>query len=272
MSGLTQLNAWKNLKTLYEKTGLNLNLRQLFSDDSHRFEKYSLEISTPDGPLLFDYSKNLINDEILRELFALCRECRIEDQRKKMFSGEAINFTEGRAVLHTALRAPKDAPEVLVDGKNVLPDVHRVLDQMKEFSQSVRSGQWKGYTGKSITDVVNIGIGGSDLGPLMVTEALKVKRKTFFFLSPSSIVFSFSRTPNRVHVFISSRISMEHTSVRLWPKSHRKQLCSSLHRKLSPLKKRSPMLNRRRNGFSMRRKIRKVLHNISSLSRPTRRK
>lgn len=174
MSGLTQKNAWKKLKNLYDTVGLNLNLRQLFSDDKNRFQRYSLEINTQDGQILFDYSKNLINDEILNELFALCRECNIEEQRTKMFTGEIINFTEKRAVLHTALRAPKDGKEVKVDGKNVLPDVHRVLDQMKTFSESIRNGQWKGYTGKSITDVVNIGIGGSDLGPLMVTEALKV--------------------------------------------------------------------------------------------------
>lgn len=177
MSGLTQTNAWKNLKKLYDSVGLNLNLRQLFADDTKRFPTYSLELNTPDGLILFDYSKNLVNDEILKELFALCRECRVEDQRAKMFSGELINFTEKRAVLHTALRVPKDGKEVQVDGRNVVPDVHRVLDQMKTFSDSIRSGQWKGYTGKAITDVVNIGIGGSDLGPLMVTEALKVRSK-----------------------------------------------------------------------------------------------
>ncbi len=172
--GLTQTNAWKNLKKLYDTVGVNLNLRQLFADDSKRFEQYSLEIPTKDGLILFDYSKNLINEEILKELFALCRECHVEEQRTKMFSGELINFTEKRAVLHTALRTPIDGKEVKVDGKNVLPDIHRVLEQMKNFSESIRNGQWKGYTGKSITDVVNIGIGGSDLGPLMVTEALKV--------------------------------------------------------------------------------------------------
>ena len=174
MSGLTQTTAWKNLKELYATVGVNLNLRQLFADDPQRFQQYSLQISTPDGPLLFDYSKNLINQDILKELFALFRECKVEEQRTKMFNGELINFTEKRAVLHTALRAPKDAKPVNVDGKNVLPDVHRVLEQMKTFSESIRSGQWRGYTGKAITDVVNIGIGGSDLGPLMVTEALKV--------------------------------------------------------------------------------------------------
>ena len=176
MSSVTQTAAWKTLKTLYETVGINLNLRQLFSDDGQRFERYSMHVQMPDGPLLFDYSKNLINDEILKNLFALCRECHIEEQREKMFSGVLINFTERRAVLHTALRTPRDATPVLVDGKNVLPDVHDVLQQMKTFSESIRSGTWKGYTGKAITDVVNIGIGGSDLGPLMVTEALKVSR------------------------------------------------------------------------------------------------
>lgn len=174
MSHLTAKTAWKNLKKLHETVGTKLNLRQLFADDQQRSGRYSLEIETLDGPILFDYSKNLITDEILKELFALCRECQIEEQRAKMFSGELINFTEKRAVLHTALRAPKDGKEVQVEGKNVLPDVHRVLEQMKTFSEAIRSGQWKGYTGKAITDVVNIGIGGSDLGPLMVTEALKV--------------------------------------------------------------------------------------------------
>ena len=208
MSGLTQTNAWKNLKKLYDAVGVNLNLRQLFSDDANRFQRYSLEFPTKDGLILFDYSKNLVNDEILKELFALCRECNIEEQRTKMFSGELINFTEKRAVLHTALRAPKDGKEVKVDGKNVLPDVHRVLEQMKTFSDSIRSGQWKGYTGKSITDVVNIGIGGSDLGPLMVTEALKV-----CFAYPPPLTYSslsFSHTPKMVHVLTLFRISMVH--------------------------------------------------------------
>ncbi|CAF3695902.1 unnamed protein product [Rotaria socialis] len=138
MSGLVQTNAWKNLKRLYDTVGINLNLRQLFADDEKRFQNYLLQIETADGPFLFDYSKNLINDEVLRELFALCRECNVEEKRSKMFAGELINFTEKRAVLHTALRAPKDGKPVLVDGKNVLPDVHRVLGQMKTFSESIR--------------------------------------------------------------------------------------------------------------------------------------
>lgn len=174
MSNLLNKTAWKNLKEFHRIQGNELNLRQLFAQDPKRFERYSLKIETPDGLMLFDYSKNLITDDILKELFALCRECQIEEQRTKMFTGELINFTEKRAVLHTALRAPKDGQAIQVEGKNVLPDVHRVLEQMKNFSEAIRSGQWKGYTGKAITDVVNIGIGGSDLGPLMVTEALKV--------------------------------------------------------------------------------------------------
>lgn len=147
----------------------------MFADDPKRFEKFSMEIPTVDGPLLFDFSKNLINEQILGELFQLCRECQIEEKRENMFNGDLINFTEGRAVLHTALRTPIDGKPVIVDGKNVLPDIHQVLQQMKTFSESIRNGTWTGYTGKSITDVVNIGIGGSDLGPLMVTEALKVR-------------------------------------------------------------------------------------------------
>ncbi|CAF3909120.1 unnamed protein product [Rotaria sp. Silwood2] len=183
MSGLVQTNAWKNLKKLYDTVGINLNLRQLFSDDEKRFQRYTLDINTSVGPFLFDYSKNLINDDILLELFALCRECNIEEKRTKMFTGDIINFTEKRAVLHTVLRTPKDGKEVLVDGKNVIPDVHRVLEQMKTFSEAIRHGQWKGYTGKSITDVVNIGIGGSDLGPLMVSEALKILYESFHSLA-----------------------------------------------------------------------------------------
>lgn len=179
MPALTEKSSWKSLKLLYDAMGAGLHLRQLFFDDPKRFQHYSLEIETPDGPFLFDYSKNLITDEILHALFELCRECQVEEQRTKMFEGDLINFTEKRAVLHTALRTPKDGKEILVDGKNILLDVHRVLEQMKYFSDAIRTGQWKGYTGKAITDLVNIGIGGSDLGPLMVTEALKVSLDRF---------------------------------------------------------------------------------------------
>jgi glucose-6-phosphate isomerase len=132
-----------------------------------------LKLDTPhDGDILLDYSKNRITAEVLKLLLALARARKLEEARDAMFAGQKINFTEDRAVLHTALRNRSNQP-ILVDGKDVTPDVNAVLEHMKQFTNSVLSGQWKGYTGKPITDVVNIGIGGSDLGPLMVTEALK---------------------------------------------------------------------------------------------------
>ncbi|KAJ0047300.1 hypothetical protein NL108_004556, partial [Boleophthalmus pectinirostris] len=131
-----------------------------------------LTLNTEDGDILLDYSKNLITDEVMKMLTDLGQSRGIEAAREKMFTGERINFTEGRAVLHVALRNRSNKP-IMVDGKDVMPEVNKVLEKMKGFCHRVRSGQWKGYTGKTITDVVNIGIGGSDLGPLMVTEALK---------------------------------------------------------------------------------------------------
>lgn len=134
---------------------------------------FSLKLTTPnDGDILLDYSKNRVPNDLLPLLFDLIRARRVTDVRKACFSGEHINVTEDRAVLHTALRNRSNNP-ILVDGKDVLPEVRAVLQHMKEFTGQVLSGEWKGYTGKKITDVVNIGIGGSDLGPLMVTEALK---------------------------------------------------------------------------------------------------
>lgn len=130
-------------------------------------------MNTPnDGDILLDYSKNRITSESLALLFDLVKARKVTEARAAEFSGEHINITEDRAVLHTALRNRSNAP-VIVDGKDVMPDVKAVLQHMKEFTNEVLSGAWKGYTGKKITDVVNIGIGGSDLGPLMVTEALK---------------------------------------------------------------------------------------------------
>ncbi|TRY85888.1 hypothetical protein DNTS_011913, partial [Danionella cerebrum] len=160
------------LEQWYKSSAGNLNMRQMFEADQSRFNKFSLQLSTDDGDLLLDYSKNLINEDVMRMLFDMARSVGVEEAREKMFAGDKINFTEGRAVLHTALRNRSNAP-VMVDGKDVMPEVNRVLEQMKAFCQRVRSGEWKGFSGKSITDVVNIGIGGSDLGPLMVTEALK---------------------------------------------------------------------------------------------------
>lgn len=148
------------------------HMRALFENDSGRFEKFNLKLPGDDGPILLDYSKNRINEKTLELLFKLARARGVEEMRNKMFLGEKINFTEDRAVLHIALRNRSNRP-ILVDNKDVMPDVNRVLAHMRTFSESVRSGVWKGYTGKQITDVVNIGIGGSDLGPYMVTEALK---------------------------------------------------------------------------------------------------
>uniref|UniRef100_A0A673A3B7 Glucose-6-phosphate isomerase n=1 Tax=Sphaeramia orbicularis TaxID=375764 RepID=A0A673A3B7_9TELE len=132
----------------------------------------STTLQTDDGDILLDYSKNLINEDVMSMLVAMAKSRGVEEAREKMFSGEKINFTEGRAVLHIALRNRSNTP-IHVDGKDVMPEVNRVLEKMKAFCHKVRSGEWKGFSGKSITDVVNIGIGGSDLGPLMVTEALK---------------------------------------------------------------------------------------------------
>lgn len=160
------------LEQWYKSNAGNLNMRQMFEADKERFNKFSLKLATDDGDFLLDYSKNLINKEVLGMLFDMARSVGVETAREKMFTGEKINFTEGRAVLHTALRNCSNTP-ILVDGKDVMPEVNRVLEQMKKFCHKVRSGEWKGFSGKSITDVVNIGIGGSDLGPLMVTEALK---------------------------------------------------------------------------------------------------
>ncbi|NQX42107.1 glucose-6-phosphate isomerase [Pedobacter steynii] len=144
------------------------SLKDLFAEDETRFEKFSLLFED----ILVDYSKNRINDTTMALLIQLARECKLDEAIKAMFNGDKINQTEGRQVLHTALRNQGNNP-VLVEGKNVMDEVNRVLAKMEKFSTEIISGSWKGYTGKAITDVVNIGIGGSDLGPVMVTEALK---------------------------------------------------------------------------------------------------
>ncbi|XP_037581583.1 glucose-6-phosphate isomerase-like [Dermacentor silvarum] len=164
---------FKKLREYYDTDGKRISMPELFKKDSQRFKKFSIKLNTPDsGVLLFDYSKNIINEEVLVKLFDLVKSRKVALARDAMFRGEKINFTEGRAVLHIALRNRSNTP-ILVDGKDVMPSVNAVLKHMREFSDSVRKGEWKGYSGKSITDVVNIGIGGSDLGPLMVTEALQ---------------------------------------------------------------------------------------------------
>lgn len=167
MATLTHYPVWQKL-CQHQQTIASTHMRDLFAADKNRFDKYSLTF----GDLLFDYSKHRINDETLPLLMQLAREAKIENWRDRMFAGEKINITENRAVLHTALRNRSNTP-VMVDGHNVMPDVNAVLAQMRQFSDKVRSGSWLGYTGKRITDVVNIGIGGSDLGPVMVCDALK---------------------------------------------------------------------------------------------------
>src|SRR2546427_544223 len=160
-------SAWKRLASHY-KTVSKLHLRQLFADNPKRGQRLAVEVVG----LYLDFSKNRITDETLKLLLQLGEESGLRARIDAMFSGEKINITEKRAVLHVALRAPKDG-SILVDGKNVVPEVHAVLDRMADFSERVRSGEWKGHTGKPIRNVVNIGIGGSDLGPVMAYEALK---------------------------------------------------------------------------------------------------
>ena len=170
MSTLTSSPAWQNLLKHYE-TAKSLKMRDLFAMDADRAKKFTLEFEG----LYFDYSKNRIIGETMKLLRALAVERDVPGMARKMFTGEKINITEDRAVLHIALRNRSNTP-ILVDGHDVMPEVNAVLAHMKEFSDAVRSGAWKGHTGKAITNVVNIGIGGSDLGPVMVTEALKPYR------------------------------------------------------------------------------------------------
>ena len=172
--------AWKALASHY-KTVSKLHLRQLFADDPKRGQRMTVEAVG----LYLDYSKNRITDETFKLLLQLAGESGLRARIDAMFRGDKINITEQRAVLHVALRAPKDA-SIIVDGKNVVPEVHEVLDRMADFSERVRSGEWKGHTGKRIRNVINIGIGGSDLGPVMAYEALRYyceRSMTFRFVS-----------------------------------------------------------------------------------------
>ena len=177
---LTKLKSWKSLST-QSKQVKKLHLRDLFAKDPKRGERLALEAAG----LYLDYSKNRVTDQSLKALFQLAKETGLRAKIDAMFSGEKINITENRAVLHTALRAPRDAT-ILVEGKNVVPEVHAVLDKMADFSNRVRSGAWLGFNGKRIKNVVNVGIGGSDLGPVMAYEALKhysERGLTFRFVS-----------------------------------------------------------------------------------------
>ncbi|MCW3089367.1 MAG: glucose-6-phosphate isomerase [Ferruginibacter sp.] len=163
----TNTPAWKALQQHFEEMK-NTGMKELFSADAERFNKFSLTT----GDILFDYSKNNVTESTMDLLLQLANDCKLKDAIEAMFAGEKINATENRAVLHTALRNFSDKP-VMVDGADVMPNVRKVLDHMKDFCSRIHSGEWKGYTGSKIKYIVNIGIGGSDLGPVMVTEALK---------------------------------------------------------------------------------------------------
>jgi glucose-6-phosphate isomerase len=167
MSRLTESGIWKALQEHYREVE-PLHMRDLFAKDPSRFDKFHLQFND----ILVDYSKNRITEETMRLLYALAREVQLDRWIERMFSGEKINVTENRAVLHVALRNRANRP-IYVDGKDVMAEVNASLEHMREFTEAVRSGRWRGYTGKAITDIVNIGIGGSDLGPVMVTEALR---------------------------------------------------------------------------------------------------
>ncbi|KLK91358.1 glucose-6-phosphate isomerase [Microvirga vignae] len=172
MTTLTALPAWQALQA-HSAAVRSLHLRELFAQDPERFNRFSIRL----GDLLLDYSKHRITAETMMLLLDLARQADVEGWRNRMFAGEKINTTENRAVLHVALRNRSDQP-IMVDGADVMPGVMAVLERMRQFSERVRSGEWRGATGEIMTDVVNIGIGGSDLGPLMVCEALKPYQRT----------------------------------------------------------------------------------------------
>ncbi|MDR3243537.1 MAG: glucose-6-phosphate isomerase, partial [Elusimicrobiota bacterium] len=165
---LQDLKIWKDLSAHYEENK-GVHLKQLF-ENSNRFDEFSIQDSFLG--LTFDYSKNLISKKTLSLLIELAKTAKVNEYSQKMFSGEKINWTEKRAVLHIALRNRSNKP-IYVDGKDIMPQINAVLNKMEKFSDDLRSAKWTGATGKKITDIVNIGIGGSDLGPKMVCEALK---------------------------------------------------------------------------------------------------
>ncbi|CDO56315.1 hypothetical protein DV113_004405 [Geotrichum candidum] len=181
-SQASDLPAWSKLQALYDSKGKSLSVKEQFKQDADRFSKFTHTLKNyDDSEILFDFSKNIVDDEIFSALIQLAKEANIEALRDAMFAGEKINSTEERAVFHVALRNQSNKP-MSVDGVDVVSEVNSVLAHMKEFTEEVRSGKWTGYTGKAITDIVNIGIGGSDLGPVMVTEALKSYSKRDLFV------------------------------------------------------------------------------------------
>ncbi|MBO6281891.1 MAG: glucose-6-phosphate isomerase [Alphaproteobacteria bacterium] len=167
MFGKKNTKAWNQLESVY-KHFKDTQMRDLFASDANRAEKYSLQLEN----MFVDYSKNRIDDEVMTSLFGLARERGVEEKIQDMFSGKKINKTENRAVLHIALRNRQDTP-IYVDGRDVMPQINETLEKIKDFSEKVRLGRFLGYTGKKLTNIVNIGIGGSDLGPFMATEALR---------------------------------------------------------------------------------------------------
>ncbi|HEX5415017.1 MAG TPA: glucose-6-phosphate isomerase, partial [Chloroflexota bacterium] len=176
----TNRAAWNALTAHFQKIR-GVSLRELFATDPRRGERFRLEAAG----IYLDYSKNRIDEETIRLLIRLAEECGLRERIDAMFRGEKINVTENRAVLHVALRAPRGAT-IMVDGENVVPAVHQVLDRMAAFAEKIRDGSWRGFTGQRIRNVVNIGIGGSDLGPVMAYEALKFysdRNLTFRFVS-----------------------------------------------------------------------------------------
>ena len=179
-SKLTESPAWKDLETHF-LCAKYIQMKELFAHNPNRFSDFSIHFED----MLFDYSKNRVTEETMKHLFALAKQCKIGEWQQRMFSGEKINTTEDRAVLHTALRNRSKKP-IYVDGKDVMPDIQKTLDKMGIFARKVRCGEWRGYTGEKITDIVNIGIGGSDLGPKMVCRALtqyRHERLNIHFLS-----------------------------------------------------------------------------------------
>ncbi|MBL0701000.1 MAG: glucose-6-phosphate isomerase, partial [Desulfosarcina sp.] len=163
----SKTNSWNKLED-HSEIIKHIHMKDLFAKDPERFKKFSIRFND----IFVDYSKNIITRETLKLLLGLAHEAGLKDSIDKMFSGERINETENRPVLHVALRNRENAP-IYVDGRDVMPEVNAVLEKMKDFSNRIISGEWKGFTGKKVTDIVNIGIGGSDLGPVMVTESLK---------------------------------------------------------------------------------------------------
>src|SRR3954467_10993598 len=171
MSALTQSPAWQALAAHYREISKR-PMRELFKEDPGRFDKFSLRFENGETRILLDYSKNRITDQTIHLLRNLANQADLKPWTDRMFRGDKINTTEDRAVLHVALRNRSNRP-IVVDGQDVMPEANAVLKHEKEFCEAIRSGSWKGYTGKAITDIINIGIGGSDLGPVMATEALK---------------------------------------------------------------------------------------------------